>query len=668
MGFIKEIKIPDSNYLFIDDKEKIDILKNISKINIIVGENNSGKSRFMRTIIKDNNFEFVPDEDLEKLNIFINSLKEKIKTFLSTHDLANTNYEQYLREKINVVEEINFIKLDEHPLEPLQRLLSYLRSLDINSYSNDPESLEIVQKIYDSLEKFRIDPEGEKHFISSHSKEDASKLGKKVLELLEETMKEFNFSIDEFNLNYSCQKLYIPILRGLRPLLPDRDFDDLYVKRTRDDHFNENSIDGWEENSNVIFFTGLNAYNTVNLYSRSTNQTNKKLIKDFQNYLQNNFFDGDPIEITASLKENGQQDVLSVKIGKEQEQPIHELGDGIQSIIILTLQLFLHKNKNLLIFIEEPEQYLHPGLQRKIINTFLKEEGFENFQFFFTTHSNHFLDITLDFDDISIFSVKKELDNSTDDEKIPSFIVKNLSEGDQSALDLLGVRNSSVFLTNCTIWVEGITDRFYLRHFLKLYKKEFNNDKNWLNLQEDIHYSFVEYSGNNITHWSFLDSKEKPINVKKLCGRLFLLSDQDKGKEQRLEQLKETLSEERFHALECREIENLVSKEVLLKILKEYEKKDVNEKVDYIDESFEYEDYKNEYLGEFIHSKIITDETKIQRRCKYKEKCYKAESGTIKNKKDFLEKAKKYMVNWNDLTPEAQALTTKINRFIKKHN
>jgi hypothetical protein len=43
----------------------------------------------------------------------------------------------------------------------------------------------------------------------------------------------------------------------------------------------------------------------------------------------------------------------------------------------------------------------------------------------------------------------------------------------------------------------------------------------------DTHYSFVEYSGANIVHWSFLD-KCSGIDVDRLCGKLFLVSDRDK--------------------------------------------------------------------------------------------------------------------------------------------
>lgn len=81
-------------------------------------------------------------------------------------------------------------------------------------------------------------------------------------------------------------------------------------------------------------------------------------------------------------------------------------------IILLSLLLCndeIKENENILVFIEEPEQLLHPGFQRKLIEVLLNCEDFSNFQFFFTSHSNHFLDITLDYDDVSIFTIKNSL-------------------------------------------------------------------------------------------------------------------------------------------------------------------------------------------------------------------------------------------------------------------
>jgi len=63
-------------------------------------------------------------------------------------------------------------------------------------------------------------------------------------------------------------------------------------------------------------------------------------------------------------------------------------------------------------------------MQRKLIEVYSKPE-FEKVQYFITTHSNHLLDITLDFDkNISTYSFEKEsdkkyiIDNRTDNKDI----------------------------------------------------------------------------------------------------------------------------------------------------------------------------------------------------------------------------------------------------------
>ena len=109
-------------------------------------------------------------------------------------------------------------------------------------------------------------------------------------------------------------------------------------------------------------------------------------------------------------------------------------------------------------------------------------------------------------------------------------------------------------------------------------------------LLEDKHYSFVEYAGSNITHWSFLDEEEKPINVDRLCAKSMLIADGDdaKGKKAvRHSQLGELLGD-RFIKLECRELENLVTPEILNQIIAEY----TNEKTLSLFETRNYETYK----------------------------------------------------------------------------
>ena len=301
---------------------------------------------------------------------------------------------------------------------------------------------------------------------------------------------------------------------------------------------------------------------------------------------------------------------------------------------------------------------MHPGLQRKLLETFYGYDGFKNFQFFLTTHSNHFLDITLDFKNISIFSVKKKFDEKGSDEKVPEFVVENLSHGDINALELLGVRNSSVFLSNSTIWVEGITDRYYVRHYLELYENFLQqSDLPVLKLREDFHYSFVEYGGSNITHWSFLDSSEDAIKVERLCARLFLIADKDEGKKKRHAQLKELLNE-RFYLLKRKEIENLIEKEVLLNVLRDYEGVSASEGFDY--NEFKYEDYANEYLGKFIEIKILKE--------KKRKGSYQQESGTITDKVGFCQKALLYTTAWEDLSKDVKELTKRVYEFVVSCN
>jgi hypothetical protein len=469
-------------------------------------------------------------------------------------------------------------------------------------------------------------------------------IAKNLLQIIEAKANIFEGNFEDHFKTADFKKIYIPILRGMRPLHFEENefkYDDVYQRRTRKDYFDDSS----EISNNIEIFTGIRSYIDIKNFLLGT-LTQRKLIGEYEKYLSEYFFDGKEVTLIPSQL-NG---LITIKIGDETERPIYEHGDGIQSIIILTLPLFLNKGNNLLVFIEEPEKLLHPGLQRRLIETLLKQEGFGNYQYFMTTHSNHFLDITLDFPEISIYALTKKIDEGNSDEKEPKFLIENLKHGDTSALEILGVRNSSVFLSNCTIWVEGITDRLYFRRYLELYFDHLSKSNNSVKFKEDFHYSFVEYSGGNITHWSFLDNEEYPMNIERLCGKLFLIADRDHGKDVRHEKLKKSL-EDRFCLLDCREVENLISKKVLLNIIEDYE--GCNPEI-----HFEEIDYKDKPLGQFIDEKLGIN----------KKRSYAAESGTVSDKLGFCKKAIKYTNDWDDLSNETKIICKKIFQFIGENN
>ena len=615
---IENIKIPDDSYSIINSDSETNAIDFISKINIFLGENNSGKSRLLRSILS-TKLAYKPKSPLiENLNAAIEGIKAESNEYLESANLRNFNH---IYDHLNQIDEIEFI--DD--------------SFNLN------EQFDKLNKVITNLEQ-----------DTNHSNINGrrySKIGDILRPIFEKYVLEIDESINIENLIETLKppgfkKIYVPILRGIIPINftgGNYDNEDVYQSRIISDYF-----DGLELDFEI--FTGLTAYNNVkSLLLGNLNQ--RTLIKEYEQYLSENFFENKPIAIIPSED----RDVLTIKIGNEKEQSIYDLGDGIQSIIVATMPLFLNKGENVLFFIEEPEKLLHPGLQRKLIDTFLNEKGFENYQYFMTTHSNHFLDITLDYSEISIYALRKEFEEKNDEEKTPTFSIENLSHGDTSSLELLGVKNSSVFLSNCTIWVEGITDRKYIRHYLELYKThlEDENDGAFVEYKEDFNYSFVEYGGGNITHWSFLDeTHDETINVDRLCARLFLIADKDKGKDERHQKLEDKLKE-RFYLLECREIENLLTEDVLMKVIEDYEKQEPDI------QSFEENDYKDELLGQFIDGKLNH---------RYRRGNYGGESGTLNSKTNFCNKALNHVDSWDKLSDEAQKICVKIYAFIKENN
>jgi hypothetical protein len=422
---------------------------------------------------------------------------------------------------------------------------------------------------------------------------------------------------------------------------------DLFEQKTKDDYFGKSS--------NVQVFTGQSLYEDVKKLLLGTLE-DRETVAAFQGFLGESFFQGHPVALIP--RHEGE---LHVKIGHEKEYPIHELGDGIQAIIALTFPLFKLREQHLLVFVEEPEVYLHPGLQRLFLNVLLNTPGFSTFQHFIATHSNHFLDLTLDLEQISVFTFRKELEESAKKERDSRFLVENVSNEDTQTLQLLGVKNSSVFFSNCTIWVEGVTDRRYFAHFLTLYEEFLvaqNEAKPSRRFKQDLHYSFVEYGGANITHWSVLDGEADRIIVERLCGRLYLITDSDNAssgaKKERQDRLREKLKE-RYCCLPCREVENLLTPDILRKVVQEYEPGTV------VFAEISQEQYNNAPLGTFIENTLLKGAKK--RRGGYAES-----SGTISDKVDFCNKAIRHLKAFSDLSPQAQQVTKSIYVFIEEQN
>ncbi|OJD99324.1 hypothetical protein A9489_27705 [Bacillus thuringiensis] len=623
--FIRDILLEDKKYNIYSFDDNGNEISNLSKINIFVGSNNSGKSMMLRNLFVEEPLLFkINNIDLEKIERYKEEFKQRAEVIINSRKIHDYND---ILSKTKEFQDLSYITEGEEHIPNfyymINNLLKFCDQGNITSRS-----------FGDSYNR------NDKEIVNGF---DYTSINDELKILAEEIKKKLGYPIPE---NFIFKKVYIPTLRGLRILEKNND---LYFKRTKEDYF--------KKKEQIDIFTGLNLYEEVRDLLLGSFEEREK-IADFQKFLGSTFFDGQRV----TLVPHKDSKVLFVKIGEEKEYPIHMLGDGIQSIIIMTFPIFKYEGEKLLMFIEEPELFLHPGLQRKLLESMVNKSN-SSVQYFITTHSNHFLDLTLDIDRISIYSFRKKLENSQEKEKEAKFIVENVSNEDNNVLEILGVRNSSVFLSNCTIWVEGITDRYYLRHFLKVYINSVNKG---LEFKEDFHYSFVEYSGNNITHWSFLDeegsdakSSYSSINVDRLCSRLFLITDKDsEGKLPRQEKLREKLKDQ-FYCLECREIENILSSKVLLKVIADYEKVEVEELDLKFKVGFTEENYRNKYLGKFIEDTLPKKNRKGN---------YSYGPGTINDKQSFCKKAISNINSIEDLSSEAMKLCEKIYKFIKDNN
>lgn len=90
-------------------------------------------------------------------------------------------------------------------------------------------------------------------------------------------------------------------------------------------------------------------------------------------------------------------------------------------------------------------------------------------------------------------------------------------------LDSLGVSGSTLLQANCAIWVEGPSDRIYLRHWLNQRSAERPR-----RLIEGSDYSFVFYGGRILSHFAFAeDGAEELVALVRICRFSAVVMDQD---------------------------------------------------------------------------------------------------------------------------------------------
>ncbi|MCJ8290155.1 MAG: ATP-binding protein [Crocinitomicaceae bacterium] len=583
--------------------EEQQLISGFEKVNFFIGPNNSGKSRMMRTMFWGEHTSMIETDKTELFQFEVKSMIQLLEEAdVSQIEEITLDYLRTLSEGIPVIYNNAGYVLDENRVNLIIRRIEFNTTAIING---SPKSVSSIP--------------GRTTFNGWNTS----------IERLKKYIRDEKSSF----MKNSSNSLYIPILRGARPVSISSK-EDIYANRTMLDYF-----DNMKSDQKKIF-AGYNIYQeVVDLLLGDLEK--RGVIRDYEEFLSRYFFHS-----AVTIIPQVGKDVLLIKIGEEEERLLHNLGDGVQAIILLTFPIFIRKNKIFTFYIEEPELNLHPSLQRKLLKC-LSEE-FPAHQYFISTHSNHFLEAFVEYENTAIFSFKKAY---LKDE----FHVQLLTSIKSEILDNLGVRNSSVLMANCTIWVEGITDRLYLQKYLEVYfnfKKKRKSD--FLLFKEDQHFAFVEYAGSNIVHWDFNDNVSDKINASFIANNILLIADSDHKngkiplkKKERFDTLRKSLKDN-FVLIESKEIENTLSLKTIQSVVDEYEKGETL--------MIRNVDYSKKNLGEWINDSFEGLKRDY------------ADHNTISNKLNFCKKAIKHIKTREDLSDEAMRICQIIYSFIEKNN
>ncbi|MFO0658763.1 MAG: AAA family ATPase [Polyangiaceae bacterium] len=636
----------------------LDFLEEVSRANFFVGANNSGKSRLLRW--------------LASMNV--------LKAYEGRESLAKI---QNLRQLVSLLTEQERRAIDDW-------WKIFLRENNhIRKNTNDPR---VLGSLLDAWVQGAIDDKigkSEPHsnlssmLTAGHKLLKAEEVAKipRLRELFELIMEVLAIREAIVTLNAS---VYVPALRHAGAFRPedrtvpiatthgDNTRQDLLSSIVRLNYFMDDPKD--PERKAPEIFTGVRTPHRLTELSHAQTAERDKLLP-LRRFLSKYFFEGREVELTSELGQNSISTSIRLTVrngdGTYIERPLHNFGDGIGNLITILFPFFTSPD-NAWIFVEEPETFLHPGFERLFVEALAAcLEHRKQIRVFFTTHSSHMLGAIREHRiDASIYHFSPQsFDRST---------VARLGETSFSLLDSLQVHGSSLLLAGCALWVEGPSDRDYVRAFLHLYFSESGPGRESKRLLEDIHFAIQEYGGSNITHYKLGDDPDlDKLDARSLTFRMLLLADRDTSdpahsKSKLKEQWKkwETQSEGRLRALITtgKEIENELSSKILAKALPKAFSGRINDALKEkdaaaLDASWFESDFTACAFGQFLDEKLG-----------FADKRFAGDSGALKDKdkptlaRTVLDLSREDTIVWEDLSKNAQQLTRHLVRFIQAAN
>lgn len=245
---------------------------------------------------------------------------------------------------------------------------------------------------------------------------------------------------------------------------------------------------------------------------------------------------------------------------------LSKMGSGLKTILLVLLYLLVlpktpaFKDKKIVYAFEELENNLHPALQRRLFDYIYDYSTRNDILIFLTTHSHVAINSFCDKTEAQLFHIEKTNNNSSL-KKVDDYISKSILLND------LDVRASDILQSNGIIWVEGPSDRIYIKRWMEIFCDE--------KFIEGKDYQFLYYGGRLLSHYTTKEDEDNLINILTTNRHAAIVIDSDKRhRSASINDTKKRIKNE-FSKIDgfCwitkgKEIENYLPKDAISKLVK----------------------------------------------------------------------------------------------------